>query len=35
MWPNPQFPADSITFSEQILKEKLSHFNEGGNILRI
>ena len=21
MWPNPQFPADLVTFSEEILKE--------------
>ena len=25
MWPNPQFPADLFTFTEEILKEKL-HF---------
>ena len=25
MWPNPQFPADLITFTEEILSEKL-HF---------
>ena len=25
MWPNPQFPADLITFTEEILNEKL-HF---------
>ena len=25
MWPNPQFPANSITFTEEILNEKL-HF---------
>ena len=25
MWPNPQFPADLITFTEQIPNEKL-HF---------
>ena len=23
MWPNPQFPADLITFTEEILSEKL------------
>ena len=25
MWPNPQFPADLVTFTEQILNGKL-HF---------
>ena len=25
MWPNPQFPADLITFTEEILNGKL-HF---------
>ena len=25
MWPNPQFPADLVTLTEEILKEKL-HF---------
>ena len=25
MWPNPQFPADLVTFTEEILNEKL-HF---------
>ena len=25
MWPNPQFPADLVTFTEQILNVKL-HF---------
>ena len=25
MWPNPQFPADLVTFAEEILNEKL-HF---------
>ena len=25
MWPNPQFPADLVTFTEEILKKKL-HF---------
>ena len=23
MWPNPQFPADSVTFTEEILYGKL------------
>ena len=23
MWPNPQFPADLVTFTEEILNEKL------------
>ena len=23
MWPNPQFPVDLLTFTEQILNEKL------------
>ena len=23
MWPNPQFPADFFTFTEEILREKL------------
>ena len=23
MWPNPQFPADLVTFTEEILKGKL------------
>ena len=26
MWPNPQFPADSVTFTEEILNEKLHFF---------
>ena len=25
MWPNPQFPADLVTFTEEILNEKF-HF---------
>ena len=25
MWPNPQFPADLVTFTEEILNGKL-HF---------
>ena len=25
MWPNPQFPANMVTFTEEILNEKL-HF---------
>ena len=25
MWPNPQFPADLVLFTEEILNEKL-HF---------
>ena len=25
MWPNPQFPSDLVTFTEEILNEKL-HF---------
>ena len=25
MWPNPQFPADLVTFTEEIFNEKL-HF---------
>ena len=25
MWPNPQFPANLVTFTEEILNEKL-HF---------
>ena len=25
MWPNPQFPTDLVTFTEEILHEKL-HF---------
>ena len=25
MWPNPEFPADLVTFTEEILNEKL-HF---------
>ena len=24
MWPNPQFPADLVTFTEEILDEKLN-----------
>ena len=23
MWPNPQFPADLVTFTEEIINEKL------------
>ena len=23
MWPNPQFPADLVTYTEEILNEKL------------
>ena len=23
MWPNPEFPADLVTFTEERLKEKL------------
>ena len=23
MWPNPQFPADLVTFTEEIIKVKL------------
>ena len=23
MWPNPQFPTDLVTFTEEILNEKL------------
>ena len=23
MWPNPQFPADLVTFTEEILKDTL------------
>ena len=26
MWPNPQFPADLVTFTEKVLNEKL-HFS--------
>ena len=34
MWPNPQFPADLVTFNEEILNGKL-HFlcNERENRL--
>ena len=32
MWPNPQFPADLVTFTEEILNEKL-HFLWRGNRL--
>ena len=28
MWPNSQFPADLVTFTEEILNEKL-HFLNG------
>ena len=26
MWPNPQFPADLVTFTEEILNGKLHFF---------
>ena len=26
MWPNSQFPADLVTFTEEILNEKLHFF---------
>ena len=29
MWPNPQFPADSVTFTEEIINGKL-HFLYSG-----
>ena len=28
MWPNPQFPVDLITFTEEILNEKFHFFVE-------
>ena len=28
MWPNPQFPADLVTFTEEILNKKLHFFAE-------
>ena len=32
MWPNPQFPADLVTFAEEILNEKL-HISCGVNMI--
>ena len=34
MWPNPQFPADMFTFTEEILNRKL-HFLCGGSDSRL
>ena len=31
MWPNPQFPADLVTFVEEIRNGKL-HFSCSGNL---
>ena len=31
MWPNPQFPADLVTFTEEILNGKL-HFLLSGRV---
>ena len=31
MWPNPQFPADLVTFTEEILDGKTSFFGSGGS----
>ena len=30
MWPNPPFPADLVTFTEEIIDGKL-HFLSGGH----
>ena len=30
MWPNPQFPADLVTFTEEILNGKLHFLCSGG-----
>ena len=32
MWPNPQFPADLVTFTEEILKGKF-HFLYSVNLI--
>ena len=32
MWPNPKFPADLLTFSEEIINRKLHFF---GNVIEI
>ena len=37
MWPNPQFPADLVTFTEEILNRKLHFFvqcGKGWSLLR-
>ena len=30
MWPNPQFPADIVIFTEEILNEKFHFLCSGG-----
>ena len=32
MWPNPQFPADLFTFTEEILNGKFDFFVQWGVI---
>ena len=32
MWPNPQFPADFVTFNKEILNEKLHFLYIGFNL---
>ena len=34
MWPNPQFPADLVTFTEEILNGKLHFLYRVGKIFR-
>ena len=34
MWPNPQFPADMVTFTEEILNGKLFFFSVNHGILQ-
>ena len=34
MWPYPEFPADLVTFTEEILNEKLYFFEQWNNVLK-
>ena len=35
MWPNPQFPADLVTFTEEILNGKLHFGGKNLSIVRV
>ena len=33
MWPNPQFPADLVTFTQEILNRKIHFLYSGSNLV--